>query len=538
MNTIDRNSCPPRRAGSSGDSGQVLVVFAGALVALLLIAALVIDLGSVFNMKRHEQDAADPGAVAAARFISPTLDVPGMWTAACFYAVDNGFNARRTDTNALCAGAGAADGSAVTVNYPPSATSGEFAGLAGYVEVQVKANHRSFLAGLIGLAQIPVTSAAVAANDARTGGSSSLVALNPTACSAGKVHGGGGAGGLYIFPATGVTDPGGYVQINSNCGTGDARATNDTCTDGNNQGGFSTGGGTTVTGPALYVQGACDVNGASADFHIPSSPLPPGCTVSTCKVDEGASFVGDPLALIRAPNPTDLTIRQCDSGTPSTAISPKTCTLNGAVTLDPGTYYGGWKISSGGASVTLNPGIYIIAGGGISDTGGILTSAAGRVLIFSTDASAAWKASCLAGSAPAAACQNALGMAGGTNLHLTGLDRTSPCPPYATSGCPYGGMLMWQDGKGSAATLGGSRCDISVGGSTSLYLSGTIYAACGNVTINGTSTASGCDLAGATQDCAAVQIISDTWDVGGGAILNMPYDPRAFYHLSLKGLVK
>jgi Flp pilus assembly protein TadG len=539
MRTIDRTWTHARLAVTRESAGQILVVFAGALVALLLIAALVVDLGSVFNMKRHEQNAADPGAVAAARYITPTLDKPAMWTAACFYAVDNGFRAKRTDTSALCPGAGTADGSTVTVNYPPSTAAGEFAGQPGYVEVVVKSTHQSFLAGLIGLGQIPVTSDAVAANDAGTGASSSLVALNPTMCSAGKVHGGGGAGGLYIFPATGVTEAGGYIQINSNCGTGDAKATNDTCTDSNNNGGFSSSGGTTVTGTGLYVQGACDVNGASADFHIPASPLPAGCTVSSCVVDEGASFVGDPLSLVRPPRPTDLVIRQCPTGPVSTAISPKTCNLGGTVTLDPGTYYGGWNIGSPGTSITLNPGIYVIAGGGISDTGGALTSASGRVFIFSTDASATWKTACIAGTGTNPACQGKLSMAGGTSLHLIGLDPTAACPPYSTSGCPYGGLLMWQDGKGSAAALGGSpKCDIALGGSGSLYLSGTIYAPCGNVTINGTSTASGCDLAAPTQDCAAVQIISDSWDVGGGAILNMPYDPNGFYHLSLKGLVK
>ena len=63
---------------------------------------------------------------------------------------------------------------------------------------------------------ITVTTAAVAANDTGTSGTSSLVALKATGCSTAKIHGGGGGGGVDIFPAVGV-DPasGGYIQVNS-----------------------------------------------------------------------------------------------------------------------------------------------------------------------------------------------------------------------------------------------------------------------------------------------------------------------------------
>jgi hypothetical protein len=58
------------------------------------------------------------------------------------------------------------------------------------------------------------------------------------------------------------------------------------------------------------------------------------------------------------------------------------------------------------------------------------------------------------------------------------------------------------------------------------------------VTVTGSSSASGCDTLASTQNCAGVQIISDMWDIGGSSILQMPYDPAAFYKLTLKGLVK
>jgi hypothetical protein len=205
--------------------------------------------------------------------------------------------------------------------------------------------------------------------------------------------------------------------------------------------------------------------------------------------------------------------------------------LNGAVTLDPGTYYGGWKIGNG-TTLTLNPGIYILAGGGISQTGGITAAAAsGRVLIYSTDSPV-----CGTGS-PTTNCQQKLDFTGSAALNLRGLARDVGCPPYGSAKCPYGGLLFWQDAKASGA--GTARAAIELEGSGSLFLEGTIYSAQGDVKITGNGLGTGCtpNVDGDTN-CAAVQIISWTWDVGGAGVLAMPYDPNLFYKTALKGLVR
>lgn len=496
------------------DHGQMLLIFAGALVLLLGITALVVDLGFVFMLRRQEQNAADPASVAAARYIpNGTAGVPDMWSAACFYASQNGFTPRRTDTNASCVAGQPADGSSLTVHYPPSPNAGAFAGNPKYVEVVVTQPHDSFFAGVIGRPKIDVTSSAVAAWDDGSGGASSLVSLNPTACSAAKLHGGGSGGGVYIFPATGVSpSSGGYVQVNSNCGA--AYGANDNCTDGP-QGALTVAGGTIVTSNTIYIQGGCNINGSSA-------------TISA-STDERATYVGDPLSLIRPPSPADFPAQDCPTGADGTPTVPNTCRLNGTQTLNPGTYYGGWKITSTGTSITLNPGIYILAGGGLTQTGGITVAAAsGRVLIYSTDSPV-----CGMAGAPAEACQDIIDFRGSTALDLRGLDRSSPCPPYGAAVCPYGGMLFWQDANGS-----GNK-DIDLEGSGSLYLEGTIYSAEGNVLITGNGLSTGCvpDTSGNTN-CAAVQVVSDTWEVGGGGVLAMPYDPTLFYQVPLKGLIK
>jgi hypothetical protein len=497
--------------------GQMLVIFAGALVLIMAISALVVDLGFVFMLRRQEQNAADPGAVAAAHYI-PTNDTGQMWNAACFYAVHNGFSPRRTSDNSLCDPSLPHDGSFVTVNFPPSAAAVEYAGDRSFVEVTVRRPHSSFFAGVLGMPTITVTTAAVAANDTGTSGTSSLVALKATGCSTAKLHGGGGGGGVDIFPGVGV-DPasGGYIQVNSDCGA--AMGSDDLCTSGSSSA-MTIAGGTYLRSNKIYVQGACTAGG--------SYTLDPPTTF-----DEQAAYVGDPLALVRPPFHSDLPARQCPTGPATSATSPNKCNLPGGdVTLEPGTYYGGWQIGNG-TRLHLNPGIYILAGGGINQTGGITeATASGRVLIYSTDSPV-----CGMGGPASERCQQELDFTANTTLNLRGLDKATPCPPYGSVGCPFGGLLFWQDANASGA--GTSNADVNIAGSGSLYVEGTIYSAKGNVKITGNGLSSGCtpDLAG-NMNCAAVQIIANTFDVGGGGVLQMPYDPRQFYDLQLKGLVR
>ena len=55
------------------ERGQVLVLFAGGLVALLIVAALAFDVGMMLVERRDEQNAADAAALAGARSWAETL---------------------------------------------------------------------------------------------------------------------------------------------------------------------------------------------------------------------------------------------------------------------------------------------------------------------------------------------------------------------------------------------------------------------------------------------------------------------------------
>ena len=84
-------------------AGQIIVVFAAGLIVLLLIGALLVDVGFVWLIHRQEQNAADPGAIAAARYIKaetdPVVRMTKMREAACFYARENGFFRSATDND-------------------------------------------------------------------------------------------------------------------------------------------------------------------------------------------------------------------------------------------------------------------------------------------------------------------------------------------------------------------------------------------------------------------------------------------------------
>ena len=148
----------------------------------------------------------------------------------------------------------------------------------------------------------------------------------------------------------------------------------------------------------------------------------------------------------------------------------------------------------------LQPGIYVIAGGGIKITGGGSVSsvqggagAPAPVMFFNTD------------NPVSKTGQGDLTLNSSGDLLLNALD----------SG-PYKGILVWNDGKGSNPTAG-----ISLGGQANLNVSGTIYSPKGLVKLEG-----GGGIAGSTN-VASVQIISWQFDVGGNFTLDMPYDPFA-----------
>ena len=475
------------------ERGQILVIFAGGIVALLLVASLVIDTGFVFMMRRQEQNAADPGALAAARYIRDPANggapnLTGMRQEACFYARQNGFFPNAVD-NSGCIPANDPAGTTLSVYYPP--INGPFAAFDGHVQVFISRMHKAFLSGIVGITGFPVSVDAVAAFNAGDSNPSSLIALDPSnnCASGGKTH---GTGAINIHPITGAQ--GGYIHINDTCSNGSPDAT---C--GNTgSGAFDIVGSGAVTAPHTYVAGTCKANGGLN---------PPG------SLTEGAIQIGDPLAELPPPafgipNPGG----ECGVGTGDfttpTGAGANGCKFNnaGPITMAPGVYYGGWDIRNN-VTMTLQPGIYVMAGGGITLSGsGVITSvqASGGVpapvLIFNTD--------------------NPVTHTGQLKVDFTA---SGTLKLRAIDAGPYRGILIWNDGNGSNPSA-----PITLGGQTTLDIAGTVYSPKGPVTLEGGSGAG---------SSAAVQVIAWSFDVGGNSTLDMPYDPDQLYRFPQKGLV-
>lgn len=532
----------------SSSKGQILVITAAALVVLLGIAALVIDLGFGVLLRRQEQNAVDPGAVAAARFIDDlqNINMTMAKEAACHYARQNDFFPAASDNGGGSTGCVPANdpfGAALEVLYPPDARAEPFEGHMGMVQVVLTRQRDTFFGRLLGIGTLSVSTDAVAARQRGNTNTHSLVALNPTDCETARLH---GTATIRIYPIPGYSGPGGYIQINSECDLDNVA--NDAC---DNQAGALRldGTGVKLISPKINVHGSCRGDGGQI----------------TGVLDEGASPIDDPLAgLVFPPWDTSAPGASCGTGGPpleSIGQFSTGCSANGSrpwvpsnpalcpglpnnydcVHLNPGVYYGGWNIGNK-LRVVLNPGIYVIAGGGIKigATGSldsVIASGSGPapVLIYNTDNPTA---NCPGG--PATDCQQNLDITAGAKLALAGLLRDEACPPVTydpdpldpdDDGCPFGGMLIWYDGDGSQGYSG----IIDIEGGVELHISGTIYAPTAEVRLLGNANTN-CDPLTAKQ-VAAVQIISWTWEIGGTGDLCMPYDPTKLYLLSLQGLV-
>jgi hypothetical protein len=213
--------------------------------------------------------------------------------------------------------------SIVTVNIPP--TSGNFAGQTGYAEVIVQYNQPRGFSGIFGGGDLPVLARAVA-RGTWAPFNHAVVVLHPSAADALFAD---ANSTLHVWHAD--------IIVNSN----------------NSLAAETIGNGVVDDGCApMYVVGSNP--GCCGNFNV--------------NLFTGQNAVPDPLAYLPAPNPANLAVQT----TPNTAAS---------ITLQPGVYQGGLSFS-GQTSVTMQPGMYYMQGGGFSFSGSGTLNAAG-VMIYS-----------------------------------------------------------------------------------------------------------------------------------------------------------
>ena len=484
------------------ERGQILIVFAGGLVAILAIAALVFDVGQNLLDRRAEQNASDAAALAGARYVVgagytfhggcslPHSGLPAI-EAACEIAAAHGYvdgEAART----------------VRVDLPPVAPSTK-AGLPGHIEVTIGATRPSFFMGIFGQNQQRTGAMGVAKNGGEIALPYSLLALNPHDCGATKITG---------SPGTTVTTDG-TVHIDSDCTT--------------NPGALQLAGNGVLTAPQCDVVGVIvESGGATNDCtSAPAGVLVYGDPLEGLDLppQPGAPLPVEPLDVLD-PGPIPAA---CPGGAnPATDAAPATCAFSSGLVagksyrIFPGNYPGG--ISTSKATLYMDPGIYWIGGSGvqIQSTGAMISKApddntgdtpSGGVLIYNT-----------ADPIPTSGCA-AAGCYGPITINGGGGDTPTLALEPMEDGY-YKGMVIFVD-REEAAAYGGIDIDLN-GENSILNVTGTIYAPTASVRFNGSET-----------DVLSAQVICYDFVVNGsGAAFTINYEPDDLFHLKGVGLVE
>ena len=244
--------------------------------------------------------------------------------------------------------------------------------------------------------------------------------------------------------ASGALSASGGVLVQVNCGV---------VVNSNNAAAAKASGGSTVVATAFEIVGGYSASGGGVFTPHPKTSVAPS---------------GDPLSYLGAPS-----VGAC-------TVSDYHATSGATATLDPGVYCNGITIS-GGSTIRLNPGTYVLKGGGLTVSGGSSLTGSG-VTFYNT-------------AAPSYAYAG-ISISGGTVIRLT-----------APTGGSLAGILFFQDrsiASGGASTISGNA--------TTVY-NGSMYFPTTAVTYSGGSFATG----------AYTVIVAKTLSFSGGSILNNDY---------------
>lgn len=310
-----------------GEQGQAVVLFAIMMLALLFAVGLAIDAGQLFSAKRAEQEAVDAAAFAGAVVLYQQGTGTEAITAARTDALTNGYSsgACLMSTPGVCFDA--ATNTTVAVYWPP--ISGTYIGNNKHVEVVITRQVQTALVPAQA-AFNPVRARGVAGSEPLNNGYAIMALDRGNTCDAFETS---SNGDLHLT--------GGGILVNSTCGTA---ASNDQ----NSAGRF------TVQSPFPL-----DVNGGASGYWA-SLGIP---------VNPGHNQIADPFAGFPKPAVTGL----------PTCNSLAAC-RDGSGKQLPGVY----TVNLGGnGNLTLNPGIYILKGGGM-DTGGNADVTGSGIFLYNT----------------------------------------------------------------------------------------------------------------------------------------------------------
>ncbi len=298
--------------------GNVAVIAAVSLIAILGAVALSLDGGQQLDKRRHIQAAADASALAA------VSELYANWWLTTPRGADTVDEHAESLAYSVAAKNGYVDGvngCTVDVNIPPD--NGPFAGQAHHAEVIITVSQPRYFSKVFTTANVEIGARAVARGK-RSRINNGIIVLDPDDKDA------FGAGGN----ATVSIKSGAAVLVNS--ADSEAVIAN------------GTGGSITVTDYYSSNQGSINVVGVDG-YTINSGTI-------NATFNSGVEATPDPLRFLPPPDPSGLPLRSSKKISHSSAQS---------LTLQPGLYRGGISITGKG-NVFLQPGIYYMDGGGFS----------------------------------------------------------------------------------------------------------------------------------------------------------------------------
>lgn len=478
------------------DGGQILVLFVLALVAMFAMASLLFDGGNALVRKRQLQDAGDAAALAAANVIQSGT------THGCSTTAGPPPGAPRAEVVSAAQAAVTAalpgfDTSKIVVTCPDGWTQ-NYA-----VQVDISGRSPGYFGGVIGFSGFAVSTTSQAVNGQVGGLKYSVVELDPSNLT--WPTGRQGCPSVQVQGAITVTLDG-SMQIDSACPAGSG--------------------------------GALDSRGNSATLTFNNGSV----------IGMVGGYVPGPLTITPTPLTGQLPVRDPLAGLPAVPVAALPVQSNamlnlngGSSVLSPGVYRGGIQMKNS-AKAFLQPGIYVMDGGGFATGAQNAVYSVGTGVSSTTDAT--WGADCLATDCGVLIFNTgftnsnqgnteALAVGAGATLKLRAyLPTADPNRSLLPDASAYQNLLFWQDAN-PVPTSGLQQPIVQLNGGGTVDLSGTVYAPSAVVAMGGGSGGSG----GAPIDLT-LQFIS--WDlfIQGTSSFHFYYQSSAFAKPSDYGLIK
>lgn len=502
----------------TNERGQVLVIFAFAIVAIIMMLALLFDGARGLVMRRELRNGSDAAAMAGANIIKSINPngcsatpgpPPGAPQAAVIAAVQASIAANLPDY----------DPTDIIVTCPTGFNN-------SVVRVQLGAESPTFFGSIFGNGPLAVGATSAAINGYDNSNLYSVILLNDSNLSWPQARRGCPSFLLSGGPTVKFDSS---IYIDSDC--------------------------TAQNGGALSTNGNATTLELGADgprIRIVGEYKPQALTITPAPV-EGVDPKLDPLKpkLDPAPPPGGLDTPVAFTSTASLKVRKMSKYTIGqgqssqSVVLQPGVYKGGIELKNQ-SKAFLEPGIYVIQGGGLQL--GAQTS------LYAVDygvpsVTTTWANACHAGSCgvmiyntgtqTGTLAMGQISVAAGATFNVRSYDsgayslssvlNDAAATHYSSK--TYDHMLIWQT-KDPAASDTYAQPVVHVNGGGNVEMTGTVYAPQAKVQMGGTSGGSG------GQITLTLQFIVWDLEISGNATFRFIYDGNEFAQLPDYGLIE